>query len=109
MATAATKANGTKKVSAATDEESGFGLQRLIEGLAQNEKSALDAVKRFVDSVNEAFPDISENGPRQQIIDAAFRMTGQIVDASNQLALNLVDVTEKTLEDLSGSTEDAST
>lgn len=85
-----------------TDEQSVEGLQQLIEGLQRNEKSALDAVKRFVDTVNDAFPDIGEDGPRRQIIDAAFRMTEQIVDASNRLAINLVEVTESTLEGLAG-------
>lgn len=85
-----------------TDEQSVEGLQQLIEGLQRNEKSALDAVKRFVDTVNDAFPDIGEDGSRRQIIDAAFRMTEQIVDASNRLAINLVEVTESTLEGLAG-------
>ena len=33
------------------------------------------------------------------IIDAAFRMTQQIIDASNSLAVNLVGVTGNALED----------
>lgn len=73
------------------------GLQGLIEGLEENEKSALEAVKRFVDTVNDTFPDIGEDGPRRQIIDAAFKMTEQVVEASNRLAINVLDVTESTL------------
>lgn len=103
MATATTKTNGTTQASKpAPDQETPAGLQQLIESLQENEQSALEAVKRFVDTVNDAFPDIAEDGPRRRIIDAAFRMTGQVVDASNQLAINLVEVTEKTLEGLAG-------
>lgn len=80
-----------------TRQKSGEGLQGLIEGLQDNETSALDAVKRFVDTVNDTFPDLGEDGPRKKIIDAAFQMTQQIVEASNRLAINVVDVTENTL------------
>lgn len=78
-------------------QESAEGLQGLIEGLQENEQNALDAVKRFVDTVNDAFPDINEDGPRKKIIEAAFQMTGQVVEASNRLAINVLDVTESTL------------
>ena len=64
------------------------GIQKLIEGAAESEKSALEAVQRFVQSVNDAIPDIGDEGPRHQIIDA-----------SNSLAVNLVGVTGNALED----------
>jgi hypothetical protein len=97
-----TKANSERTATegAAEGTES---LHHLIAGIQKSEKSALEAVKRFVDTVNEAFPDISEDGPRQQIIDAAFKMTDQVVEASNKLASNLVDVTENTVGGLTGS------
>ncbi|MBK6855056.1 MAG: hypothetical protein IPG97_00415 [Microthrixaceae bacterium] len=76
------------------------GLQGLIEGLQANESSAIDAIKRFVDTVNDSFPDIGDDGPRRQVIDAAFKMTHQVVDASNRLAINLIDVTENALDGL---------
>lgn len=78
-----------------TRQKSAEGLQGLIEGLQENETSALDAVKRFVDTVNDAFPDLTEDGPRKKVIDAAFQMTQQIIEASNRFAINVVDVTEK--------------
>lgn len=93
MATTTTKPKGA-------EQKSADGVQQLIEGLQQNERSALEAVKRFVDTVNDSFPSVGQDGPRQKIIDTAFRMTQQIVDASNQLAINLVGVTENTLEGL---------
>ncbi|MEZ5323314.1 MAG: hypothetical protein R2698_14810 [Microthrixaceae bacterium] len=96
MATATNKTGGS-------DAGSASGVHQLIEGIEQTERSALDAVKRFVDAVNDSFPDLGEDGPRQKIIDAAFRMTEQVVASSNQLATSLVDVTEHTLRGLVGS------
>ena len=44
-------------------------------------------MRKFLDSVNGAFPDVgADHGPRQRIIDSAFKMTEQIVSASTQLA-----------------------
>ena len=104
MATATTKTDGTKQARKPESEEAtSAGLQRLIEGLQQNEMSALDAVKRFVDTVNYAFPDVGEDCPRRQIIDASFLMTEQFIGASNKLAINLVDVSEKAFDGVTGS------
>ena len=69
------------------------GADRLIESLAGAEKSALEAVRRFLDTVDDAFPHLGEGGgQRQKIIDSAFKMTEELVGASNQLAKRLVKV-----------------
>lgn len=73
---------------------------RLIDTIGDTEKAALDAVRKFVDTVDGVFPDLTEDGPRRKIIDSAFRMTEQLVGASNQLATNVVKVTESALGDL---------
>ena len=39
------------------------------------------------------------DGPRRKIIDSAFKMTEQLVGASNQLAQRVVKVTEKALDE----------
>ena len=96
MATASATKSSSSNGSGESPTE---GIQKLIEGAAESEKSALDAVQRFVQSVNDAIPDIGDEGPRHQIIDAAFRMTQQIIEASNSLAVNLVGVTGNALED----------
>ena len=94
-------ATATTSKSDSTVKDASNGIQGVIKNLQENEKSALDAVKRFVDTVNDAFPDLNDDGPRRKIIDAAFGMTQQVVDASNKLAINLVDVTENALENMS--------
>ena len=73
---------------------------RLIDTIGDTEQAALEAVRKFVDTVDGVFPDLTEDGPRRKIIDSAFRMTEQLVGASNQLATNVVKVTESALGDL---------
>jgi hypothetical protein len=62
----------------------------LIESVRDVEDSVLEAVRRFVDTVNGAFPDVSEDGPRSRIIDSAFKMTEQLVGASTEFAEKIV-------------------
>ena len=73
---------------------------RLIESIQDLEQSALEAVRRFVDTVDAQFPDVREDGPRRKIIDSAFKMTEKMVNASNRLAENIVAVTESALREL---------
>ena len=69
------------------------GADRIIDSVAEAERTALDAVRRFLETVNKAFPDVgSDGGARQRIIDSAFRMTDELVGTSNQFAHRLVQV-----------------
>ncbi len=70
---------------------------RLIDTLEDAEHASLEAVRKFVDTVDGVFPALSDDAPRRKIIDAAFRMTENLVGASNRLAQNVLDVTEKEL------------
>ena len=92
-----------------TPEEVGDAATRLIDAVQEGEHNALEAVRRFVDTVNGAFPDVGgpEEGPRRQIIDSAFKMVEQLLGVSNRFAEKVVTVTESTLNDLveSGSEE----
>jgi tRNA splicing ligase len=81
-----------------TGEDAPDAAQEFINNLGDNQKSAMEAARKFVDTVNDAFPDIGQDGPRRKIIDAAFRMAEQFVDAGNKLALNVVDLTESALD-----------
>ncbi len=73
------------------------GAIQLIDSVEDAENSALEAVRKFLDTVDGVFPKVSEDGPRRKIIDSAFKMTEQLVGASNELARNVVKVTEKAL------------
>jgi hypothetical protein len=57
-------------------------------------------VLRAVEAFGRA--DVSEDGPRKKVIDSAFEMVEQLVSASNQLAQNVVDLTEKALTEPGG-------
>ena len=74
---------------------------RLIETIEDAEQTSLEAVRKFVDTIDSAFPDLSResDGPRRKIIDAAFKMTEQLVGASNGLAERVLDLTQNALHD----------
>jgi hypothetical protein len=95
-----TEGTTRKEAGSTGDDETTDAAHRFIENLRENEMSAMEAVRRFVDTVNDSFPDVGEDGPRRRIIDAAFKMAEQIVGAGNQLAINLVELSEDALEGL---------
>ena len=69
------------------------GADRVIESVARAEKTAIKAVRDFVETVNRTFADgDKDSSRRQQIIDSAFKMTEQLVGASNELAHRVVTV-----------------
>ena len=78
----------------ATAETRSSSADRLIESFHDAGNTAFESVRKFLDTVNGAFPDVSaDDGPRQKIIDAAFKMTEQIVGSSTKLAEKIVKVT----------------
>lgn len=81
-------------------EMRGETATRVIDSVDEAERSALEAVRKFVDTVNGVFPDVSsEAGPRQKVIDSAFKMTEQLVGASNLLAHGIVHAAEDALRE----------
>ena len=102
--TTAAKKTAAKKTPAKRAGRSGTATRpgrdgaRVIEGIEDVEQSSLDAVRRFVDAVDEALPDLVQDGVRRRVIDAAFDMTQDLVGASNRLARNVLDATERELE-----------
>ena len=76
------------------------GATRLIETIEHAEHASLEAVRHFIDNVDSVLPRLGgDDGPRRKIIDSAFKMTEQLVAASNRLAQNVLDVTEKALSE----------
>ena len=74
-------------------------VTRIIDSVEDLERSALEAVRDFVATVNDAFPDLAEDGPRRSIIDSAFEMTEELVGASNDLARKMVRLTKGALSE----------
>ena len=78
-----------------TTEISSSSADRLIESFHDAGNTALESVRKFLDTVNGVFPDVSaDGGPRQKIIDAAFKMTEQLVGNSTRLAEKIVKVSQ---------------
>ncbi len=68
---------------------------RIIGSFHDASETALESVRKFLDTVNGVFPDVSaDGGPRQKIIDSAFKMTEQLVGTSTQLAERLVKASQ---------------
>jgi len=80
-----------------TSTEQGDVVERIIESGREAEEFALEAVRKFLDTVNGLFPDVSENGPRRKIIDSAFQMTEQVVRTWTQAAEKIVKATGEAL------------
>jgi hypothetical protein len=74
--------------------------ERVIETIKDGQTSALDAVHKFLDSVNDAFPDVgSDDGPRRKIIDSAFKMAGDLVGTWSDVASHLAKVSQEALRE----------
>jgi hypothetical protein len=83
-----------------TTQSKDNGKTRLIETIENAERVSLEAVRNFLDTVDRVFPDLDgDERPRRKIIDSAFKMTEQLVGSSTRLAQNILDVTEKALND----------
>ena len=75
------------------------GVERLVEAIEGTSRSALDATRKFVDTVNDVIPDLGTEKPRRQIIDAAFKMTDHLVDTSSRMAKNVLDITDDAIKE----------
>jgi hypothetical protein len=65
------------------------------ERLAQ--EFTLEAVRKFVDTVDSVFPDVGEDGPRRKVIDSAFKMTEQLVGSWNLVTEKILQTTSDAL------------
>ncbi len=90
-----------------TTEETGM-VERIIESGRDAEELALEAVRKFVDTVDGIFPDASQDSFRRKIIDSAFKMTEQLVNTWTEAAEKIVKATGEALaqpKSTSGSSE----
>src|SRR5664280_763759 len=90
------RTEGREMEDAMTSTETGSGsADRIIESFHDAGNMALESVRKFLDTISGVFPDVSaDNGPRQKNIDAAFKMTEQLVGTSTQLAEKIVKVSQ---------------
>ena len=68
---------------------------RLTESIKAAEQTSLEAMRRFLDTVEDVFPHHGDDRSRRRIVDAAFEMTEHLVASATRFAESLMDVTQK--------------
>lgn len=69
--------------------------ERVIESLKTAETTALEAVRTFVDTVNSAVGGLGlEDTRRKNIIDSAFKMTEELMGATNNVARGVMKASQ---------------
>ena len=98
-------ATTTKTSTKSGTKDASENLQKFIDGLQANEKSASTRSRRFRRHRQRRLPRLRRGRPRSKIIDAALSMTQQIVESSNKMARTLVGVTEDALDNIARSND----
>jgi hypothetical protein len=77
-------------------------LLDLINTLDDTEKSALDAIRRFIASVDEALPGDGKRTPgrRVEIVEAALKMIERLLDMSNDTARRITESVRTALPEI---------
>jgi hypothetical protein len=70
----------------------------MLESLESGQRAAIEAVRKFVDTVDEALPAIGERpSRRQEIVDAAMEMADRLVHTQYDVLRHVVQSAGKTL------------
>ena len=70
----------------------------VLESLESGQRAAIEAVRKFVDTVDEALPAIGERpSRRQEIVDAAMEMADRLVHTQYDFLRRVVQSAGKTL------------
>lgn len=90
-----------------TTTERGAELSdEVLHAVQKGQQIALEAVRRFVDTVNEALPPSAASTKRQEVIDSAFRMTDRLVAAQYEFIQKVVGSAAKSLGGGEGTSTD---
>jgi len=72
--------------------------EEVLKSLEAGQRAAIDAVRKFVDTVDEALPAIGERpSRRQEIVDAAMEMADRLVHTQYDFLRRVVQSAGKTL------------
>lgn len=86
-----------------TTTERGAELpDEVLDAVARGQQIALEAMRKFAETVNEALPPSAAASKRQEVIDAAFRMTGRLVAAQYEFVQKVVDSAARSLSGKQG-------
>ena len=76
--------------------------ENVLEALEKGEKTATDAVRQFVDTLDKALPVLEARGEapsrRREVIDAALEMADKLVTTQVDFLRSVVRATGKALE-----------
>ncbi|HYA67296.1 MAG TPA: hypothetical protein VED63_01065 [Acidimicrobiales bacterium] len=67
----------------------------IIQSIDHAEQAALEAVRGFLNTIDDALPHLGEDKPRRTAIDSTFKMVEQLVTTATGLAKNLVVITQR--------------
>jgi len=95
-------ANGKHKQASTIDRTAGLS-DDVLKSLESGQRAAIDAVRKFVDTVDEQLPTLGGRpSKRQEIIDAAMEMADRLVRTQHEFLRNVVQSAGKALSKPSG-------
>ena len=75
--------------------------EEVLETIEKSQRVALDAVRKFVDTVDQALPSLPHgDGPtgRQEIVDSALEMADRLVHTQYEFIRKVIDSASKTVK-----------
>ncbi len=94
--------NGKHKQASTIDRTAGLS-EDVLKSLESGQRAAIDAVRKFIDTVDEQLPALGERpSKRQEIIDAAMEMADRLVHTQHEFLRNVVQSAGKALSKPSG-------
>jgi len=95
-------ANGKHKQASTIDRTTGLS-DDVLKSLESGQRAAIDAVRKFVDTVDEQLPALGERpSKRQEVIDAAMEMADRLVHTQYEFLRNVVQSAGKALSKPNG-------
>jgi hypothetical protein len=73
--------------------------EQMLESVEKGQRAAIEAVRNFVDTVDEKLPALGDEHPstRQEIIDAALELSDRLVHTQYGFLRNVADTAGKAL------------
>ena len=105
----AKKATATRRPAAASKSKTAVDAttdlsEEVLESIEAGQRAAIDAVRKFVDTVDQALPTHGEGtSKRQDVIDSAMEMADRLVHTQYQFIRKVVDSAGKALSKPGGS------
>jgi hypothetical protein len=94
----ATRTRGATKPRAAADKTAQLS-EEVLRSVESGQRAAIDAVRKFIDTVDQALPALGDGASRrQEVIDAAMEMADRLVHTQYDFIRKVVDSAGKSLK-----------